>query len=84
MNHRLYMDATQHEVYRSLPDKARDRVARFLVDALTDPIAATEPYGDIDDGVVRLWAAGDLAIVLLVGQETKTVTVLSIAYAGLE
>ncbi|MGW1624284.1 type II toxin-antitoxin system RelE family toxin [Streptomyces sp. NPDC002172] len=84
MNHRLYMDATQHEVYRSLPDKARDRVARFLVDTLTDPIAATEPYGDVDDGVVRLWAAGDLAIVLLVGQETKTVTVLSIAYAGLE
>ncbi|WP_266665229.1 hypothetical protein [Streptomyces sp. NBC_00237] len=84
MNFRLYMDPTQHEVYRSLPERARDRLARFLLDSLSDPITATEPYGDVDDGVVRLWAAGDLAVVLMVGAETKTVTVLSIAYAGLD
>ena len=82
--YRLYMDSQIHAVYRDLPDKARARVAQFLLDSANDPRAATDPYGDIDDGVMRLWAAGDLAIVLLIGDQTRTVTVLSIAYAGLE
>ncbi|OEJ20871.1 hypothetical protein [Streptomyces subrutilus] len=84
MNFRLYMDPTIHAVYATLPDKARDRVARFLLDSLTDPRAASAPYGDVDDGVMRLWASGDLAVVLLVGDATKTVTVLGITYAGLD
>jgi hypothetical protein len=54
------------------------------LDSANDPRAATDPYGDIDDGVLWLWAAGDLAVVLLIGDQTRTVTVLSIAYAGLE
>ncbi|MFE9250935.1 hypothetical protein [Streptomyces sp. NPDC007088] len=78
------MDPTLHRVYLDLPDKARGRVAQFLLDSASDPRAATSPYGDVDDGVMRLWAAGDLAVVLLVGDETRTVTVLSIAYAGLD
>jgi mRNA-degrading endonuclease RelE of RelBE toxin-antitoxin system len=82
--YRLYMDSTLHRVYRDLPDKARAKVAQFLLDSASDPRAVTNPYGDVDDGVMRLWAAGDLAVVLLVGDETRTVTVLSIAYAGLD
>lgn len=84
MTYRLYMDPELHAVYRGLPDKARARVAQFLLDSVDDPRAATSPYGDVDDGLMRLWAAGDLAIVLLIGDQTRTVTVLSIAYAGLE
>lgn len=57
--------------------------AQFLLDRASGPRASTSPYGDVDDGVMRLWAAGDLAVGLLVGDETRTVTVLSIAYAGL-
>ncbi|MFB6984626.1 hypothetical protein ACNPQN_32785 [Streptomyces sp. NPDC056297] len=78
------MDSTLHRVYRDLPGKARARVAQFLLDSVSDPRAATSPYGDIDDGVMRLWAAGDLAVVLLIGDQTRTVTVLSIAYVGLD
>ncbi|MGC5266692.1 hypothetical protein ACPXCO_37395 [Streptomyces cyaneofuscatus] len=78
------MDSALHTVYSDLPDKARARVAQFLLDSVSDPRAATSPYGDIDDGVMRLWAAGDLAVVLLIGDQTRTVTVLSIAYAGLD
>lgn len=81
--YRLYMDSTLHAVYRDLPDKARARVAQFLLDSVSDPRAATDPYGDVDDGVMRLWASGDLAVVLLIGDQTRTLTVLSIAYAGL-
>ncbi|MFJ5951442.1 hypothetical protein [Streptomyces noursei] len=78
------MDSTLHAVYRDLPGKARPRVAQFLLDSVSDPRATTEPYGDVDDGVMRLWASGDLAVVLLIGDQTRTLTVLSIAYAGLE
>ncbi|MCX4681326.1 hypothetical protein OG413_45290 [Streptomyces sp. NBC_01433] len=78
------MDSTLHGVYRDLPDKARAKVAQFLLDSVSDPRAATFPYGDVDDGVMRLWAAGDLAVVLLIGDQTRTITILSIAYAGLE
>jgi hypothetical protein len=46
--------------------------------------ATQAPYGDVDDGLMRLWAAGDLAGVLLIGDQTRTITVLSIAYAGLD
>ncbi|MYS33414.1 MULTISPECIES: type II toxin-antitoxin system RelE/ParE family toxin [unclassified Streptomyces] len=82
--YRLYMDSTLHAVYRDLPDKARARVAQFLLDSANDPRAATSPYGDVDDGLMRLWASGDLAVVLLIGDQTRTITVLSIAYAGLD
>lgn len=82
--YRPHMDSALHAVYRDLPDKARARVAQFLLDSVSDPRAATSPYGDVDDGLMRLWASGDLAVVLLIGDQTRTITVLSIAYAGLE
>jgi hypothetical protein len=82
--YRLYMDSTLHAVYRDLPDKAGARVAQFLLDSVGDPRAATSPYGDVDDGLMRLWASGDLAVVLLIGDQTRTITVLSITYAGME
>jgi hypothetical protein len=84
VRYRLYLDPTVHAVYASLPEQARARVAVMLLDSLSDPRAITDAYGDFDDNVVRLWASGDVAVVLLVGDETKTVTVLSLTYAGLE
>ncbi len=84
MNYRLYLDPGVHRTYMDLPEPVRSKLSRVLVDALVDPFAATEPYGPFDDGVMRLWAAGDLALVLMVGMETKTVTVLSISWAALE
>lgn len=41
------------------------------------------PYGDVNDGVVRLWAAEDLAVALRVAAETLS-PCLSIAHAGLD
>ncbi|MEY9842690.1 hypothetical protein [Streptacidiphilus sp. EB103A] len=80
----LHIDAEMYRVYKDLPERPRGLVATVLLDALADPRAIGEPYGDIDDGLMRLWAAGDLAVVLLIGDETRKVTVLSIAWAGLE
>lgn len=79
-----YSSGTCHAAYRDLSDKARARVAPFLLDTVNDPWAATSPYGDVDDRLMRLWAAGDLAVVLLIGDQPRTITVLSIAYAALD
>ncbi|MGR7000761.1 type II toxin-antitoxin system RelE family toxin [Yinghuangia aomiensis] len=82
MNYRLYLDRTQHDSYRSLPDPVRMRLAAMLVDALIDPYAVTRPYGigdDGDDTVMRIMTAPDLVVVLMV-TATKTVTVLSISH----
>ncbi|MFJ5817358.1 hypothetical protein ACIQGT_26190 [Streptomyces sp. NPDC093108] len=50
-------------MYRNLRDKVRAKVAQLLLGSVSDPGAATSPYGDADDGVMRLWAAGGLAVV---------------------
>ncbi|TDT97342.1 hypothetical protein EDD99_5467 [Streptomyces sp. 846.5] len=80
----LHIDAAMYRVYQDLPDRPRARVAQVLVDALADPRQIGEPYGDVDDGLMRLWAGADLAVVLLIGEQAKKVLVLSTTYAGLE
>ncbi|MGW1745775.1 hypothetical protein ACWCRD_09190 [Streptomyces sp. NPDC002092] len=52
-----------------------------LVAACEDPIGATEPYGE-DDGVVRMLVTEPAIAVLLVGQITKTLTVLQLSFTG--
>ncbi|MCX4706750.1 hypothetical protein [Streptomyces sp. NBC_01373] len=41
----------------------------------------TEPYGE-DDGVVRMLVNEHAFAVLLIGQQTKTITVLQVTYLG--
>ncbi|MGW9029009.1 hypothetical protein ACWGQ5_33735 [Streptomyces sp. NPDC055722] len=81
MTFRLRFPADQFDVYKQLPDEARQDIAACLVDALQDPLGASEPYGE-DDGIVRTVARGRAAVVILIGEQTGTIMVLAIAYAG--
>ncbi|MEU6071929.1 hypothetical protein ABZ864_47800 [Streptomyces sp. NPDC047082] len=81
MTYRLHLPADQYDIYKALPDEARRDIAVCLVDAVQDPLQASEPYGE-DDGIVRTVARGRAAVVVLIGEQTKTITVLAIAYAG--
>ncbi|MFF9158251.1 hypothetical protein ACF1AB_39175 [Streptomyces sp. NPDC014846] len=81
MTYRLHIPADQHDIYKSLPDDARRDIASCLVDAVHDPLGVSEPYGE-DDGIVRTLARGRAAVVILIGEQTSTITVLAIAYAG--
>ncbi|WP_338704350.1 hypothetical protein V2W30_41260 (plasmid) [Streptomyces sp. Q6] len=57
MTFRLRFPPDQYDVYKQLGDDARRDIAVCLVDALQDPLAASEPYGE-DDGIVRTVARG--------------------------
>ncbi|MEV5282700.1 hypothetical protein ACFYMW_36075 [Streptomyces sp. NPDC006692] len=81
MTYRLHFPADQHDIYKALPDEARRDIAVCLIDAVHDPLGASEPYGE-DDGIIRTVARGRAAVVLLIGEQTTTITVLAIAYAG--
>ncbi|MFF5426684.1 MULTISPECIES: hypothetical protein [unclassified Streptomyces] len=81
MTYRLHFSADVFETYKQLPDGARRDLAVCLVDAQQDPLARSEPYGQ-DDGIVRTVARGHVTAVILIGHDTRTLTVLTIAYAG--
>ncbi|MGW2445788.1 hypothetical protein [Streptomyces sp. NPDC001675] len=81
MTYKLHVPADQYDIYKTLPDEARRDIAACLVDAVHDPLGLSEPYGE-DDGVVRTLARGHAAVVILIGEQTGTITVLAIAYAG--
>lgn len=81
MTYRLRLDPTVHAIYASLPDDARRDIAVCLLDALSDPIGYSTPYG-IDDGIMRVLAHGSVTIAILVGEPTKTITVVQIGYLG--
>ncbi len=81
MTYRLRLDPTVHGIYASLPEDARRDIAVCLLDAMNDPISHSTPYG-IDDGVMRVLAHGSVTIAILVGEPTKTITVVQIGYAG--
>jgi len=80
--YQLHIDTVMHHVYSGLPPAARATVARVLLDGLADPRQIGEPYGDVDDGLMRLYAADALAVVILIGNTTRRVTVLSLVWAG--
>ncbi|MFI8200449.1 hypothetical protein ACIF6K_28690 [Streptomyces sp. NPDC085942] len=69
------------DTYKQLPELARRDLALALVDAQEDSLASSEPYGQ-DDGIIRTVAQGHITAVLLLGHDTRTVTVLTMAYAG--
>ncbi|MFD8118656.1 hypothetical protein [Streptomyces microflavus] len=81
MTYRLHFPADVFDTYKQLPELARRDLALVLVDAQEDPLARSEPYGQ-DDGIIRTVAQGHVTAVLLLGRDTMTITVLTIAYAG--
>jgi hypothetical protein len=81
VTYRLNFPPDVFDTYKQLPDLARRDLALSLVDAQEDPLAHSEPYGH-DDGIIRTVAQGHVAAVILIGHDTRTLTVLAIAYAG--
>lgn len=53
----LHWDPELYKTYASLPAPARRESAAALIDAQSDPLSATLPYGH-DDGVIRLLETG--------------------------
>ncbi|SCE63177.1 hypothetical protein GA0115261_117742 [Streptomyces sp. OspMP-M43] len=81
MTYRLHFPGDVFDTYKQLPELARRDLALALVDAQEDPLASSEPYGQ-DDGIIRTVAQGHITAVLLLGHDTRTITILTIAYAG--
>ncbi|EHM30921.1 hypothetical protein SPW_0697 [Streptomyces sp. W007] len=81
MTYRLHFPGDVFDTYKQLPELARRDLALALVDAQEDPLVNSEPYGQ-DDGIIRTVAQGHITAVLLLGHDTRTITVLTIAYAG--
>ncbi|MFD5349077.1 hypothetical protein ACFWJY_36355 [Streptomyces anulatus] len=81
MTYRLHFPGDVFDTYKQLPELARRDLALALVDAQEDPFANSEPCGQ-DDGIIRTVAQGHVTAVLLLGHDTRTITVLTIAYAG--
>ncbi|MEU3750542.1 MULTISPECIES: hypothetical protein [Streptomyces] len=57
MTYRLHFPADVFDIYKQLPDEARQDLAVCLVDAQEDPLGHSEPYGE-DDGLIRTVARG--------------------------
>ncbi|MFF4604022.1 hypothetical protein ACFY12_15005 [Streptomyces sp. NPDC001339] len=64
-----------------MPPDASVRLSYALAAVCDDLFAATEPYGE-DDGVVRSLTTEHAIAVLLIGHQTKVITVLQLSYAG--
>lgn len=82
MTYRLKYDPAAEAVYDALPQRASEQFTLALADACDNPLGATQPYGEIEDEVIRRVVAGDVTALLLVGHNLKTVTVLQIDYLG--
>jgi hypothetical protein len=81
MAYRLKYGADTEAVHDAMPPAESEQLALALAAACEDPIAATEVYGE-DDDVVRMLVTEHAIAVLLVGQITKTITVLQLNYTG--
>jgi hypothetical protein len=79
--YRLKYDPAAEAVHEAMPPVASETLTLALADACHAPIDATQPYGE-DDGVVRMLVTEQAFAVLLVGQQTKTITVLQVTYLG--
>jgi hypothetical protein len=80
--YRLKYDIGVETVHEALPQAASEALTLALAAACHDPIAATLPYGEIEDEVMRLIDTSDVRAVLLLGHNLKTITVLQISYLG--
>ncbi|MER5509367.1 hypothetical protein ABT052_29120 [Streptomyces sp. NPDC002766] len=78
---RLKYDSAAEAVHEAMPAAASEALTLALADACHDPLAATQPYGE-DDEVVRMLITEHAFAVLLIGHQTKTITVLQVTYLG--
>lgn len=79
--YRLKYDPAAEAVHEAMPPAASETLTLALADACHDPLGVTEPYGE-DDGIVRMLVTEHAFAVLLIGQQTKTITVLQVTYLG--
>lgn len=77
----LHWDPELYKTYASLPDPARQELAATLVDAQSDPLGATHPYGH-DDSVIRLLETSNTLTVLLISHTKMTVAPVQITCVG--
>ncbi|MEU4063453.1 hypothetical protein AB0F25_13630 [Streptomyces wedmorensis] len=77
--YRLKYDPAAEAVHEAMPATSSEALTLALAAACSDPIGATEPYGE-DDGVIRMLVTDAAFAVLLVGDTLKAVTVLQISY----
>lgn len=64
-----------------MPPEASEQLSIALAAACDDPLGATLPYG-VDDGVVRTLVTDHAIAVLLIGHQSKTLTVVQLNYLG--
>ncbi|MFH8785301.1 hypothetical protein [Streptomyces roseoverticillatus] len=81
MTFRLKYGHGTEAVHDAMPPEASAQLAVALAAACDDPYGATHVYGE-DDGVMRTLVTDHAIAVLLVGQQTKTLTVLQLNYIG--
>jgi hypothetical protein len=82
MIYRLKYDPAADAVHEAMPPAASEALTLALADACHDPLPATQPYGDVEDDVMRMLITEQAFAVLLVGHTLKTITVLQISYLG--
>ena len=78
--YRLKYDPAAEAVHNGLPDEASRALTLALAAACDDPIEATQPYGLVDDGVIRKILTRDVLAILLIGTGRKELTVLQVEY----
>ncbi|MFJ6579283.1 hypothetical protein ACIQMY_25390 [Streptomyces sp. NPDC091368] len=81
MQYRLKYDPGAEAVHEAMPAAPSEALTLALAAACSNPIDATQPYGE-DDGVIRMLITDAAFAVLLIGENLKTVTVLQINYVG--
>jgi hypothetical protein len=79
MTFRLHYGSDTEAVHDAMPPVASAQLSTALAFACNDPIATTEPYGE-DDGIVRALVTEHAIAVLLIGHQTKVITVLQLSY----
>lgn len=80
--YRLRYDPAAEAVHEAMPPAASEALTLALADACHNPLDATQPYGDIEDEVMRMIVTEQAFAVLLIGQTLKTITVLQVTYLG--
>ncbi|MCX4671574.1 hypothetical protein OG453_33630 [Streptomyces sp. NBC_01381] len=80
--YRLKYDPGVEAVHDALPPEASEQLSITLAAACHDPLGATQPYGDVEDDVMRMAVTEHVFAVLLLGHTLNTVTVLQINYLG--
>ncbi|MFJ3229150.1 hypothetical protein ACIPJS_38175 [Streptomyces sp. NPDC086783] len=81
MSYRLKYDPAAEAVHEAMPASASESLTLAFAAACHDPLGATQPYEE-DDDVVRMLITEHAFAVLLIGQQTKTITVLQVTYLG--